>query len=55
MSEVSKLFDALSSDTSKKHVDLKFFLGDESVCVDVIARECRRAIEQDQAGALKVW
>ena len=48
MSEVQKLFDALSSDKTKKHTDLKFFLGENFGSVENIARECRTAIEQDQ-------
>lgn len=55
MSEVKKLFDALSSDKAKKHQDLKFFLGEQGKDVEEIALQCRLAIEQDQNSLLKTW
>jgi hypothetical protein len=55
MSEVKKLFDVLSSDKTKTHKDIKFFLGEQGTDVEEIARQCRLAIEQDNHGVLKVW
>jgi hypothetical protein len=55
MSEVENLFNALSSDQTKKHKDLKFFLGENPGTVDAIARECRLAIEADQQAAQDVF
>ncbi len=53
MTEIKKLFKALTSDPAKKHKDIKFTLGEQATDVEEIARQCREAIEQDRKGLLK--